>query len=125
MKDLSKAFENDRAQLITDLHAARKAVREELKVVEAGIVDLNRAIASYNAVLERVHAFRSLVAESIEADWSEKEDDWYGSPESESQEAWKELWEPGYADALDEVSDVTVDPMPHAEELGELPSSPE
>jgi hypothetical protein len=125
MKDLSKANELKRAELITDLQEARKEVRGYQTAVEAAISDLNAAITAYNAVLEQVHSFRSTIAEEIEADWSEEADDWYGSPESEAQEEWKNNWEPGYAEALDEVEDIKVDPMHHAEELADLPSSPE
>lgn len=125
MKDLSRANELKRAELITELQDARKEVRGNRAAVDEAINNLNASIAAYNAVLEQVHSFRSTIAEEIAASCAAKEDDWYGTPESESLEVWKESWEPGYADALDEVGDVIVDDMPHAEELADLPSSPE
>ena len=60
------------------------------------IAVLNEEIDAYNTILQQIQDFRGEVADAIEADWMDKEEDWYTSHEGEEQAAWKEEWEQSY-----------------------------
>ena len=103
--------------LVDELRSVKKSILADQSMVNETILTLNSGINEYNNVLQKIKDFRNEVADAIEADWQDKEEDWFTSREGEDQASWKEEWEQTYREQIDEVMEIELEDMKHDEEL--------
>ena len=126
MKRLSKDQKQQRADRVTRLNDAAKAVRAAVATVNAEIAGkLNSAIENYNLVVSVVEAFRDEIVSEMEHYASDRSDRWQKSERGQRHEAWKQEWEGLDVTALDAIDAIDEPEMAHANELESIQSQPE
>ena len=83
--------------------------------ISNALILITNLIGAHNSILSEVHVFRNDVAKEI-ADNSGEED--------EVKAAWADEWDQGYAEEIDDIPEVEVEKLTHAEELDNLPQEP-
>ena len=124
MKTLTAKQMEKKGELIDDLRLQKVSITDKLSSVNGVIAVLNEKIEAYNTILQQVNDFRNEVAEAIEADWSDKEEEWFTSNEGEEQTGWKEDWEQSFPDSIETVSEVELEVLDHDKDLENLAETP-
>lgn len=136
MKKLSKAQQEQRADLIRRLNEAKDLVEEACdehqpkitEVVDAAKAAIERAVAAYNEVLAEAREFAEQAASDMDSYASERSEKWQESDKGSDYASWKDEWEGFSPDDVEPPSIVTPDleppDMSHAEDLEALPDEP-
>jgi len=102
-------------EFVSQLKKEADRISNDLILINNLIGALNDKITGYNSILSEVHVFRNDVAKEI-ADNSGEED--------EVKAAWADEWDQGYAEEIDDIPEVEVEKLTHADELDNLPQEP-
>jgi len=115
MDSLTALQTETKNEFVSQLKKEADRISNDLILINNLIAALNDKITGYNSILSEVHVFRNDVAKEI-ADNSGEED--------EVKAAWADEWDQGYAEEIDDIPEVEVEKLTHADELDNLPQEP-
>lgn len=127
MKSLSKAEQEQRADIAGRLREGWSKLEDAYAQVTSAISDFNVERESYNEIVQEAESFAQDIASQIEGYMDERSDKWREGDRGQEYEAWLSAWQNDVS--FDEVEEIEDPGMPDgenlADELESLQEAPE